>query len=121
MDIVGGDFWHSFTNTGSSHKTFVGKYDPSTGNYIQGQQLNTVLYESGPGANGLRIKEGDLYADEDGRLFVVSSAASGLPFSGSPLYNRQPGQVELNPFPPEYYTGGAFLIVLSPDFKTRRR
>jgi PKD repeat protein len=120
VDIVGGDGWHSFTNTGSSHKTFVGKYDPETGNYLQGQQLNTIILNAnGPGANGLGLKEGDLYADADGRLFVAGSAAAGLPFTGSALYERQPGQIELNPFPSEYYTGGAYLIVLSPDFETR--
>ncbi len=120
VPIVGGDAWHQFVNTGASHKTFVAKYDPATGNYLQGQHLNTVFVSTtGPGANALRLKEGDLHADAEGRLFVVGSSASGLPFSGSPLYVRQPGQVEFNPFPPEYYTGGAYLLVLSPDFKTR--
>lgn len=103
VPIVGGDNYFSFANTGAEHKTFIGKYEPATGNYLQGQQFCGRL-TSGLG-NTVRSELGGVAADKIGRVYITGNAASGLPINLEYL--------------PGGSTSGAFLLVLSPDFATR--
>lgn len=104
VTIVGGDKHHEFYNTKSEHKTFFAKYDPATGEYLQGQQFVGRLSKGG--GNAVRIKEGDIQADARGRVYIGGSAASGLPLTFAPA---EAGS----------YTGGAWVMVMSSDFKKR--
>ena len=104
VPIVGGDKHHEFYNTKSEHKTFFARYDPTTGEYLKGQQFVARL--SNGGGNAVRIKEGDIQADARGRVYLGGSAASGLPLSFAP---SEAGS----------YTGGAWVMVMSSDFKKR--
>jgi hypothetical protein len=102
--IVGGDNYHSMSNTSTVPKTFVGRYDPATGAFIQGQWITNRL--SGGSDNTIRIKNGNLLVDDAGRIHVVGGSASGLPLTHDPL-SGVPN------------TGGAFHLVYSPDFTSR--
>lgn len=100
--IIGGDKYHQFYNSRAEHKNFFARYEPATGNYLAGQQFCGRL---GSGrANYVATKEGEINADEDGRVYIVGMSASGIP-------------VNLNPGGD--YMGGGFLLVMSPDLKTR--
>jgi hypothetical protein len=111
VEIVGGDKFHEWYNTRAEHKTFFARYDPATGAYLAGQQFCGRL-SSGRG-NAVRVKEGDLTADETGRVYLVGAAASGLPMPPSHP-DQKTGRCLVGA-----YAGGAFLLVMSPDFKDR--
>jgi hypothetical protein len=118
--IVGGDGFHQFVNTGSSHKLFVGRYSLADGNILLGQQYCPVFkYSNGPGANTLRIQNGDIAANELGQLSIGGSSASGLPIPYATYYVAKAGQVAFNPANPNEYTGGAYFWTMSADFTTR--
>ena len=102
--IVGGDQYHSMSNTSTVPKTFVGRYDPATGAFIKGQWITNRL-ENGDD-NTIRIKNGNLFIEEAGRVHVVGGSASGLSLTHDPL-------------PGIDYTGGAFHLVYSPAFTSR--
>jgi hypothetical protein len=102
--IVGGDKYHQFYNTRSEHKTVFGRYDPATGNVELIQQFCGRLTR-GRG-NAVRVKGGQIVADAAGRVYLTGKAAYGLPLSYNP-----PGTGD--------YTGGGFLLVMSPDLKQR--
>ncbi|WP_310395889.1 T9SS type A sorting domain-containing protein [Hymenobacter sp.] len=103
--IVGGDQYHNFSNTRSEHKTFLARYEPATGAYLRGQQLVNRL-PSGAG-NTIRVKGGEIRADETGRVYIGGAAAFGLP------------ALTLDPPGLGTYTGGAWLMVLSADLTQR--
>ncbi len=101
--IVGGDKYHSFYNTKTEKKTFFGRYNPNDGTYIKGQQFCARL-SKGTG-NTAHPEFGDIHADADGRVYIIGTAASGLPLSMEPI--------------PSGYTGGAFVLIMDPDFTIR--
>lgn len=105
VDIVGGDKYHEFYNTASEHKLFFARYDAETGEYVRGQQLTGRLSSDDSG-NTVRIKEGALAVGDDGKVYLVGSAAFGLP-----LTFRPEGTGE--------YTGGAYLVVMDADLDER--
>lgn len=104
VQIVGGDSYHTFSNTRAEHKTFFARYDPADGSYVTGQQLVGRL-QSGAG-NTVRVSEGAIAADEQGRVYLAGASAFGLPLTFTPPMTGT-------------YTGGAHLIVMSPDLRTR--
>ncbi|MCC5840922.1 MAG: hypothetical protein JJT96_12455, partial [Opitutales bacterium] len=82
---AGGDFFNSFINTGAGHKTVINRYDPLTGEKVRGNQFNTLIsISSGMSANTLRMTQGGLHVDAEGRLYFGAAAASGLPLPGNP-------------------------------------
>ena len=101
--IVGGDNYHKFHNSRAEHKCFFARFDAGTGDYLAGQQFCGRL--SSGRANAAVTKEGEITADEAGRVYVVGKAASGLPLTMNPEGKD--------------YTGGGFILVMSPDLKTR--
>jgi hypothetical protein len=105
VPIVGGDSYFNFSNTGTETKTFVGRYDPANGNYITGQQFTARLITPPYAGNSVFARNGNVAADETGRVYLTGKAASGLPQT----IDYQPGE----------YTGGAFVLVLSPNLATR--
>lgn len=128
VSIVGGDMWFEWWNTGAEHKTFIGRYDPVDGDYLRGQQICTRYWDGNPKGNALRVEDGALHADAQGRVFFGGSSASGLPFdpthaTSDQSYTAGEGEVAFNPFPMSsgnnVYSGGAYLIVLSSDFSKR--
>ncbi len=116
VPVAGGDTFHSFSNTRSEHKTFFAAYDPATGDYLRGQGLINRLTD-GSGST-IRVQGAEIRADESGRVYIGGTSASGLPIPGSPKYMAKTGQVAFNP-PVGSYTGGAWFMVLSADFKKR--
>jgi hypothetical protein len=114
--IVGGDRWHEFYNTRSEHKTFFARYDAATGAYLRGQQFCGRL--SNNSGNTVRVQGGQIVADEMGRVYLGGTSAWGLPLPGHPNYREDEDEVAFNPFP-DGYLGGAWLLVMSEDFRTR--
>jgi hypothetical protein len=102
--IVGGGNYHGFHNSKAEHKLFFARYEPATGEYLLGQQFCGRL--SSGRANAVRVENGDIAADEAGRVYVTGVAASGLPLT-------------LNPERTGDYMGGGYLLVMSQDFKER--
>lgn len=98
---VGGDKYFEMYNTSTEPKTFIGRYDSATGEYLLGQAITCRL----PNKKGNTIVAKSLTAGKDGTVYFGGSAAFGLPLT-------------VDHFPGEY-TGGAFVMALSPDFKTR--
>ncbi len=105
VPIVGGDNYFNFSNTGTETKTFVGRYEPNTGAYILGQQFTARLNTAPYIGNSIFARNGNVAADQNGRVYLTGSSASGLPQTSDYL----PGE----------YTGGAYALVLSPDMATR--
>ena len=101
--IAGGDKHHQFHNSRAEHKCFFARYEPATGKYLAGQQFCGRL--SSGRANAVVTKNGEIHADETGRVYLVGAAAYGLPLT-------------LNPDGGDY-TGGGFILVMSPDLRTR--
>ncbi len=101
--LAGGDKYHQFHNSRAEHKCFFARFEPATGDYLAGQQFCGRL--SSGRANYAATKTGEINADEAGRVYVAGVGAAGLPIS-------------LNPSGSDY-TGGAFLLVMSPDLRTR--
>lgn len=102
VDLAGGDKYHQFYNSRAEHKNVFIRYEPSTGDFLAGQQFCGRL--SSGRANAVVTKEGEINADEDGRVYLVGTSAYGIP-------------VNLNPH--NDYMGGGFLLIMSSDLKTR--
>jgi hypothetical protein len=101
--IVGGDKYHRFYNSRAEHKNFFARYEPATGEYLAGQQFCGRL--SNNRANAVVTKEGDITADEQGRVYLVGKSAYGIP---------------VNLFPDKSdYAGGGFILIMSADLKER--
>jgi Bacterial Ig domain/Secretion system C-terminal sorting domain len=107
VPIVGGDMYFNFANTGTRVKVFVGKHEPATGAYITGQGFTARINPPLNTDNTVFTRYGNIAADATGRVFITGQSASGLPLT----VDHQPGE----------YTGGAFLLVLSPDLATREQ
>ena len=105
VPIVGGDNYFNFSNTGTETKTFVGRFDAATGDYILGQQFTARLNTAPYIGNTIFARNGNVTADQAGRVYLTGRSASGLPQTSDYL----PGE----------YTGGAYALVLSPDLATR--
>jgi Bacterial Ig domain len=105
VTIVGGDNYFNFSNTGTETKTFVGRYEPGTGAYLLGQQFTARLSSAPFAGNTIFARRGNVAADASGRVYLTGRSASGLPQT----IDYQPGE----------YTGGAYVLVLSPDLATR--
>ena len=99
-----GDHFFEWHNSRAEHKAFFGRYDPATGEYVRGQQFAGRL-DSGR-TNAVRMVGGALAADEQGRLLAGGSAASGLPLEFTPPDSGD-------------YTGGAYVLLLSPQMDDR--
>lgn len=118
---VGGDIFHQTFNTSTVPKVFFARYVPSTGELLLSQWYTNRLYNSvgPPRDNTVRMKEGTIWADEDGRVYIGGKSAYGLPIPGTSVYTPNPGETTLNPFDPNAYTGGAYMMVYSSDFAVR--
>uniref|UniRef100_UPI000A4448D1 Ig-like domain-containing protein n=1 Tax=Hymenobacter terrenus TaxID=1629124 RepID=UPI000A4448D1 len=104
--VVGGDAYTEFYNSRDEHKSFFARFDASNGNYLLGQQLaSRPNGPTGPG-NAVRIKDGDISADAQGRVYLGGSSADGLPLT----FDVPEAGTS---------TGGAFLVAFSSDFKNR--
>ena len=103
VKLVGGDKYHQFHNSRAEHKCFFARFEPTTGKFLAGQQFCGRL--SSGRANYVATKTGEITADEAGRVYVAGQAASGLPLTMNPDGDD--------------YTGGGFIMVMSPDLKKR--
>ncbi len=117
--LAGGDSFHVPYNTGANHITYFGRYDAGTGDYVVGNHILTRLGD-GEG-NTIRVQEGNIHADADGRVYVTGSSAWGLPLETHPA---NPGGTSFNPGVNGNYLGGAYLLVMdstlgSREFTTR--
>jgi predicted Rdx family selenoprotein len=105
VPIVAGDMFFNFANTGTRVKIFVGRHEPATGAYILGQQFTPRINAPINIDNTVFTRNGNIAADEQGRVYITGQSAAGLPLT----VDHQPGE----------YTGGAFLLILSPNLATR--
>jgi len=103
VKLAGGDKYHQFYNSRSEHKCFFARYEPGTGEFLAGQEFCGRLPNGR--ANAVVTKTGEIGADEAGRVYLVGKAAFGLPLSTNPDGGD--------------YTGGGFILVMSPDLRTR--
>ena len=101
--LVGGDHFFTLSNTGTESHVYVGRYDPATGIKDRGQTFTARLPNTK--GNSVFIDKGDLNADSTGRIYLTGTSAYGLPLTTDYI----PGE----------YTGGAYLLVLSPSMATR--
>jgi hypothetical protein len=102
--IVGGGPYHEFWGGGgAAHRTVFGRFDIRTGSVHRLQQL-TGRTERNHCTN-VRMKQGAIAADEDGRVFLAGWAQARLP-------------IELDPVPGEPL-GGPFLLGMTPELKDR--
>jgi hypothetical protein len=104
VKLAGGDRYHQFYKTGAQHKSVLIKFDPATGKFLQGQQF-CPRDDRDTGVNS-RLKEGDLQADDEGRLYLAGYADPNLPLT-------------LDPCPAGEARGGAYLLAMSADFAKR--
>jgi hypothetical protein len=117
---AGGDFFNSFINTGASHKTYIARFEPSTGHHLLGNQFSTLVDRDGSqGANTLRLKQGGIFVDAESRLYFAGSAASGLPLPGNNVGSPMQEQISLEPFGVGSNEGGAYVWVVDSDMATR--
>ncbi len=119
VTIVGGDNFHEFWNTHSENKSFFARYEPTTGDYLVGQQF-LARKSSDNGGNTAQPK--DITADSQGRVYLFGNAAYGIPIPPHSRYTPAAGQTTFNPFEgyaEEVYLGGGFVLVMSQDMATR--
>ncbi|MBD3420020.1 MAG: hypothetical protein GF398_07895 [Chitinivibrionales bacterium] len=124
--IVGGDFWHNFYNSKSEHKTFFARYEPANGEYLLGQQFHTRYCaqenDCKCGGNTAFVRDGNIYVDDAGCVYLVGASASGLPipeFSNCKNFTMPEGGFAYNPFDGNVYTGGAYILIMSPGLDKR--
>jgi hypothetical protein len=101
--LVGGDNYFTLSNTGTETHVYVGRYDPETGIEDRGQTFTARLPNTK--GNSVFIDRGSLDADSTGRVYLTGTSAYGLPLTTDYI----PGE----------YTGGAYLLVLSPSMAVR--
>jgi hypothetical protein len=102
--IVGGGAYHEFWGGGGAvHRTVFGRFDIASGKADLLQQF-TGRTEKNHCTN-VRMKQGAIVADEDGRIFLAGWAQERLPIDLDPA----PGQP----------LGGPFLLGMSRDFRSR--
>jgi Bacterial Ig domain len=101
--LVGGDHFFTLSNTGTETHVYVGRYDPATGIKDRGQTFTARLPNTK--GNSVFIENGSLDADSTGRVYLTGTSAYGLPLTTDYI----PGE----------YTGGAYLLVLSPSMAVR--
>jgi hypothetical protein len=101
--LVGGDHFFTLSNTGTETHVYVGRYDPATGIKDRGQTFTARLPNTK--GNSVFIEKGSLDADSTGRIYLTGTSAYGLPLTTDYI----PGE----------YTGGAYLLVLSPNMAVR--
>ena len=106
VTVVGGDSYFDLYNSKDEHKTFFARYNPSNGDYILGQQFCARPSGVNGPANAVRMKGGDIRADENGKVYIGGVSAEGLPltFDAPEVGNT---------------TGGAFFMIVSSDFTER--
>jgi len=102
--LVGGGPHHEFWGGGGAvHRTVFGRFDIHTGKVDLVQQF-TGRDEKNRCTN-VRMKQGAVAADEDGRVFLAGGAGASLP-------------IDLDPIPSQP-RGGPFLLGMAPDLRGR--
>ncbi|MCC5789125.1 MAG: hypothetical protein JJT75_05790 [Opitutales bacterium] len=101
----GGDHYHAMHRTRSEHKTFIGIYEPDTGEFLSGQEF-TARLDDGTG-NAWRMTRGSLAAAENGLLLFAGASAAHSPMTFKPATS--------NP----NYRGGATLHGMKHELGSR--
>ncbi len=102
--VVGGGPYHEFWGGGgAAHRTVFGRFDVRTGSVHLLQQV-TGRTERNHCTN-VRMKQGAIASDEEGRVFLAGWAQARLPIDLDPV----PGQP----------LGGPFLLGMTPDLRGR--
>lgn len=93
VDLHGNGAFDQPYATGNTHITFVGRFDPKTGTLLAGQQL--LGRDKDKKGTAVSPKDGDIAADEDGRVYLVGQAQQGGPATrdsvGKPVYSNHEG------------------------------
>ncbi|MCC5804897.1 MAG: PKD domain-containing protein [Opitutales bacterium] len=121
-------YFDVFFDTGTVPKLSVSVYELRTDSVVWLRSLGFTnrLTGSGHGTsdNTIHMQGGGLAADEAGRLYISGRAFFGfyLPANTAPSFSiPRHGEVAFDPFEDDdpLYTGGSYLLVYSPDFRTR--
>ena len=119
--LAPGDQWHRFEKPTGAAMGILGRFDPRSGALKRLQQFNTIYLEKRkyPRSSGFSMAKGDIHADAEGRVYLTGEASNGLPILHSSVFGLRHEPPQLNPFSRNISTGGAYLMVLSPDFSER--
>ncbi len=103
------DFYNDLWNTGSAHFTYHAVADPENRRVEHGQFTMTRLSDGG--SNSFRIKDGDITADPEGRIFIGASAAAHIAHRNA---QRISGQ-----YIGTYAGGEPSLLGIAPEYRQR--
>jgi hypothetical protein len=123
---VSDGFFDVFFNTGTVPKLSVSVYELQTNSvtWLRSLGFTNRLSKSGTTDNTIHMHGGALDADEQGRLYISGRCFYGfyLPNNTTPSFSiPRAGEIAFDPFEDDdpFYTGGSYLLVYSPDFRTR--
>jgi hypothetical protein len=100
---AGGDNFHTMANTSTVTHVFFGRYEPGTGNVLKSNNL-TARLDNGKD-NSIFIQNGNIDADETGRVLLTGLSAFGFPLA----IDHMPG----------LYRGGAYVLMMNADMNQR--
>ncbi len=104
---VSTDAYNNAYNTASNHITYFAKLDPANGQVLRGQILLARLDST----KGNTIRPRAITADEQGRVYVAGVSAYAI---------ADRANLSFNGVTTTTYAGGdPFVLVLSPDLRTR--
>jgi hypothetical protein len=104
---VSTDAFNSAYNTASNHISYLAKLDPATGRVQSGQLLLSRLSDG----KGNTIRPRAIAADEQGRVYVAGVSACCIQNRSALSFNGATSAA--------YAGGDPFVLVLSPDLRTR--
>lgn len=115
-----------FFNTGTVPKISVSVYElhDDSVTWLRTLGFTNRMASTGTTDNTIQMRGGALDADETGRVYITGRAFFGfyLPNNTFPSFSiPRHGETTFDPFQDDepVYTGGAYLLVYSPDFRTR--
>lgn len=110
--LVKSDLYNDPWSLKAAHILYYAQLDPRSGDVLRGQFAIPRLVSKKNLGNSFRAKDGGLAVDEAGNVYLAGASACCIP-NGRLL--KVAGQT-----PGARYAGGAALLIVSPDFRTRR-
>ena len=96
----------------SAHILYYAELDPVSGKVLRGQFAIPRLTSKRNLGNSFRAKNGSIHVDRAGRIYITGASACCIPNGNlSRVGGQRPGK---------RYAGGAVLLVVTPDLRSRR-